>query len=132
MTSPRFTPIRTYSKLAARDSQDALREAEAAIALAPNDAYMVSVLAEVPLATGDVERAVGWTDFGIRNDPANGFNSFMKGYALSVGGRYEESTQVMEGFGDWLATTALVRSINAVNLGKLDEAKTQIEKSPLD
>jgi tetratricopeptide (TPR) repeat protein len=121
--------LMAYSHLAERDFQNALREAETAMALAPNDAYMASVLAEVPLAAGDIEKAVAWADFGIRNDPANGFNYFIKGWVLSVGGRYAESNKVMEGLGDWLATAALVRSINAVNLGKPNEAKAHIEKS---
>jgi TolB-like protein/tetratricopeptide (TPR) repeat protein len=117
-----------YANLAERNFKNAMREAEAAIALAPNDAFMVASLSEVAIPT-DIEKAIAWADFGIRNDPANPFNLFLKGWVLSCGGRYEESTEVMQGLGDWFATIPLVRGINAVNLGKLDEAKAEITKA---
>lgn len=117
-----------YAKLAEHDFQSALIEAETAIALAPNDAYMVGVLAEVAIANGDVDKAVSWVDFGIRNDPSNSFLSFMKGYALNAGGKYEESTEAMKDLGDWFGNILLVRAMNAVNLGNLEEANSEIRK----
>ncbi|MBP2238440.1 TolB-like protein/class 3 adenylate cyclase [Sinorhizobium kostiense] len=118
-----------YANLVERDFENALREAEAAIALAPNDAFMVGTLAEVPAAAGDIDKAVSWTDFGSRNDPANVILALTKGWALTIGGRYRESDEAMKALGDWFATIPLVRAINAVNLGEVDEAKRHVKKA---
>ncbi len=118
-----------YANLVERHSKDALREAEAAIALAPNDAFMVGMLAEVGAAAGDIDKAVSWADFGIRNDPANPMLAFMKGFVLTASGRYQESDESVKALGDWFAGIPLVRSINAVNLGKIEEAKSQTKKA---
>ncbi|MFA1624571.1 adenylate/guanylate cyclase domain-containing protein [Rhizobium mongolense] len=118
-----------YANLVERDFKNALREAEAAIALAPNDASMIGVLAEVAASAGDIDKAVSWADFGIRNDPASEVLSFTKGWVLTVGGKYQESDEAMKPLGDWSASIPLVRSINAVNLGKIDEAKSQTKKA---
>ncbi|MFQ6242824.1 hypothetical protein [Sinorhizobium meliloti] len=37
---------------------------------------MVGMLAEVAAAASDIDKAVSWTDFGIRSDPANPMLSF--------------------------------------------------------
>ncbi|MFA1677191.1 adenylate/guanylate cyclase domain-containing protein [Rhizobium mongolense] len=118
-----------YANLVQRDFKNALREAEAAIALAPNDAFMVGTLAEVPAAAGNIDKAVSWTDFGIRNDPASEILSFTKGWVLTVGGRYQESDEIMKALGDWSPVIPLVMSINAVNLGNIVEAKKQTRKA---
>lgn len=118
-----------YANLVEREPENALREAEAAIALAPNDAFLVGTLAEVAASAGDYDKAVSWADFGIRNDPANALLRFLKGFVLTAGGRYQESDEAMKTLGDWFAGIPLVRSINAVNLGKIDEAKSQMKKA---
>lgn len=90
---------------------------------------MVGVLAEVAVASGDIDKAVSWADFGIRNDPASAILSYLKGFALTAGGRYQESDEAMKALGDWFASIPLVRSINAVNLGNIYEAKSQTKKA---
>lgn len=47
---------------------------------------MVGMLAEVAAAASDIEKAVSWTDFGIRSDPANPMLSF-KDRPIRRGGR---------------------------------------------
>ncbi|MER8441214.1 hypothetical protein NKH36_32270 [Mesorhizobium sp. M1312] len=114
-----------YAKLVERDFKSALEEAETAIALAPNDGYMVAVLTDVAVGVNDIEKASSWADVGIRSDPANkGFYSFLKGWALTSGERYQESAKVMEELGDWFANIPLFKAINAVNLGNLEEASS--------
>ncbi len=55
--------------------------------------------------------------------------AFMKGFVLTASGRYQESDESMMALGDWFAGIPLVRSINAVNLGKIEEAKSQTKKA---
>ena len=98
--------------------------------MAPNDGYMVAVLTDVAVGVNDIEKASSWTDFGIRSDPANkGHYSFLKGWALTSGERYQESAKVMEELGDWFANIPLFKAINAVNLGNLEEAKLNVKKA---
>ncbi|WEX87158.1 adenylate/guanylate cyclase domain-containing protein [Sinorhizobium garamanticum] len=116
-----------YASLVERDFRNAMREAEAAIALAPNDAFMRAVLVDAAIGAGDTESAIAWTNFGMRNDPANKeFYSYLQGWALMSGERYEESLKVMKELSNSFAAIPLVKAINAVNLGNLDEAKNNI------
>jgi adenylate cyclase len=119
-----------YAHLLERDFTNAMIQAEAAIALAPNDAYMTAVLADVAIAVGDTEKAIVWTDFGMRNDPANkGHYSYVQGWALMSAGRYQASAEVMKVTGDWFALIPLIKAINAVHLGHPDEATKHVKKA---
>ncbi|WP_373413860.1 adenylate/guanylate cyclase domain-containing protein [Ensifer aridi] len=116
-----------YSNLVERNFNNAMREAEAATALAPNDAFMRAVLADAAIAAGDTEQAVAWTNFGMRNDPANReFYSYLQGWALTTAERYQESVEVMKELADSFATIPLTKAINAVHLGDLDEARKNV------
>ncbi|MCA1438635.1 hypothetical protein I6F07_00090 [Ensifer sp. IC4062] len=48
---------------------------------------------------------------------------------LTVGGKYQQSEETMKALGDWSPSIPLVRAINAVNLGNIDEAKSHVKKA---
>jgi adenylate cyclase len=119
-----------YAHLVEHDFSNAMSQAEAAIALAPNDAYMTAVMTDMAVAVGDTEKAVAWTDFGMRNDPANkGHYSYLQGWALATGERYQESAEVMKATGDWFALIPLIKAINAVHVGTPEEATAHVKKA---
>ncbi|MFQ6242580.1 hypothetical protein [Sinorhizobium meliloti] len=52
----------------------------------PEHAFMIEMLAEVAAAASHIDKAVSWTDFGIRSDSANSMLSF-KDRPIRRGGR---------------------------------------------
>ncbi|WP_352962006.1 adenylate/guanylate cyclase domain-containing protein [Mesorhizobium sp. M1312] len=138
MAKPNLSPLEkklgnwllAYASHVERDFKKALAQAEAAIAMAPGDAYMAAVLADVATGAGDTEKAVSWSDFGIRNDPALSYlYLWFKGWALTAGDKYQESASVMEEQDDWVVHIPVIKAINHVNMGMLDEAKANIQKA---
>ena len=110
--------------------KSALQEAELAISMAPNDAWMVAVLVDAPTASGEIDKAVSWVDFGINNDPANSaYYHFLKGWALMMGERYAKSAEAMKVPDDWTALIPLTKAMNAYHLGRPDEAKAEVRKA---
>ncbi|RWI20431.1 adenylate/guanylate cyclase domain-containing protein [Mesorhizobium sp.] len=138
MSKPNLSPLEkklgnwllAYASHVERDFKKALAQAEAAIAMAPGDAYMAAVLADVATGAGDTQKAVSWSDFGIRNDPALSYlYLWFKGWALTAGGKYQDSAAVMEEQDDWVVHIPVIKAINFVNMGMLEEAKANIKKA---
>ncbi len=101
--------------------------------MAPNDAYMTAVMTDMAVAVGDTEKAVAWTDFGMRNYPANkGHYSYLQGWALATGRRYQELAEVMKATGDWFALIPLIKAINAVHVGTPEEATAHVRRRLLN
>ena len=112
------------------DLQAAVKEAELAVSLAPNDAFLRGDCSQFHTYVGNYDKAVDWTDFAIKNDPALiGMYAMYKGTAQTAAERYAESRETMKEIADLFVNTPLLRAINAVQLGSPDEAKAEIGKA---
>ena len=79
--------LMVYVHLVDRDFKASLREAEAAIQKAPNDAYMLPTMCDAAVSNKEYDKAISWIDFGIRNDPVNNsLYAAWKGWALTSSG----------------------------------------------
>ena len=122
--------LMAYVHLLDRDFKASLREAEAAIQKAPNDAYMLPAIGDAAVSNKEYDKAISWLDFGIRNDPVNtSLYAAWKGWALTSAERYKESAELMKDVPDFYEQVPLTRALNAVRLGDLDEAKKQVKKA---
>ncbi|WP_077381722.1 adenylate/guanylate cyclase domain-containing protein [Mesorhizobium prunaredense] len=112
------------------DLQAAVQEAELAVALAPNDAFLRGDCSQFHTFVGNYDKAIDWADFAIRNDPALiAMYAMYKGWAETAAERYVESRETMKEIGDVFVNAPLLRAINAVRLGLPDEAKAEIGKA---
>ncbi len=112
------------------DLQAAVKEAELAVALAPNDAFLRGDCSQFHAYVGNYDKAIDWADFAIKNDPALiAMYAMYKGTAQTAAERYAESRETMKEIDDLFVNTPLLRAINAVRLGSPDEAKAEIGKA---
>jgi hypothetical protein len=110
----------------------ALDEANAAIALAPFDAFMLGELTEILIMAGKPGQAVEWSDTSAARDPANEwYYMSKKGWALGVQEKYEESLAAFASSkpSPW---RLLYMAIDLVGLNRLDEARSQVSKALQD
>ena len=109
------------------DPSSAVKEAETAAALAPNDAFMIGDFAQFQTYAGNYDKAIAWADFAIGNDPALlPYYAIYKGWAQTTAEQYAESHETMKQSGDIFIQAPLLRAINAVRLGLPEEAKAEI------
>ena len=114
---------------ATRDFDEAIKEAETATALAPNDAWMLADLAWIYVCAGKPMKAVEWYDFAAARDPANAaFYSGLKGNALEIAGKPEESLAALNAGMLFAGFDHFVKAIDLSRLGRADEAKTEVKK----
>jgi tetratricopeptide (TPR) repeat protein len=107
----------------------AVRETEAAAALAPYDAWMTGSLANVLITAGRVDTALEWVDAAEGRDPANRERfEFKRGWILTVKGESESALNALEKAPNWI-DKSLLMAINHVRLDRLDEAKADIKKA---
>jgi adenylate cyclase len=107
------------------DFNHALTEADAAISMAPYDAFAIGNLGLVPTISGQPEKGLEWTDLALARDPNRAkFLNYNRGWALRLLGKYEDSLAAFEK-GDTGGDVPLQRAINLVRLGRIDEAKAQ-------
>ena len=108
------------------DFDRASAEAETAISLAPNDAFVIGHLSQVPLMAGSPSKALDWIDFAAKRDPnaAKSLNS-IRGWALRVLGKPEDSLAAYRQ-SDMSWDSLLHVAIDFVRLGRIDEAKAQV------
>ena len=112
------------------DLQAAVQEAELAVALAPNDAFLRGDCSQFHTYAGNYDKAIAWADFAIRNDPALlAMYAMYKGWAQSAAERHGESRETMKEIGEIFVNAPLLRAINAVRLGSPEEAKSEIAKA---
>ena len=102
-------------------------EAEAAISMAPYDAYAFSNLAMVPIMAGQPDKALKWIDLAFARDPNRAkVLNYKKGWALRLLGKSEDSLAAFKQAltdGD----APLNMAIDLVRLGRMDEAKAQVK-----
>lgn len=125
-----------YAHLVERQFDRALAEAEAAIALAPYDGRAVYYLAEVPIVAGRSALALEWIERAMAlyhpDDPRQQELSSMKAVALLHTKGPQAALDELDGIRSSdavvLRTTYMVRTAVLVLLGRLDEAKLEIER----
>ena len=114
----------------------AVVEAEAAIALAPYDGRIAYYLAEIPVVAGRPSLALEWLERAAalypEDDPRQPELASMKAYAVFRLSGPQAAFDILDGIrgGDEvvLRTTYLMRAITLVMLGRADEAKAEIGK----
>jgi adenylate cyclase len=109
------------------DFDRAQTEAEAAISMAPYDAYAIGNLAMVPIAAGQPDKALQWIDLAFARDPNRAkVLNYKKGWALRLLRKYEDSLAAFkQAFMD--GDAPLNMAIDLVRLGRIDEAKAQVK-----
>lgn len=113
------------------DFKRSMDEAELALTMYPNDAWMSAHLSQAAIQAGQPDKAIAWVDFGIRNDPANTlyYACSFKGSALQMAERYQESADILHKCGDWSVFALLDQSINGTRLGRPEEAKAYVARA---
>ncbi|TIL44599.1 adenylate/guanylate cyclase domain-containing protein [Mesorhizobium sp.] len=113
------------------DFKRSMDEAELALKMYPNDAWMSVILSQVAVQAGQPDKAITWVDFGIRNDPANSsyYACAFKGSALQMAERYQESADILHECGDSSIYVLLEQSINDTRLGRPEEAKAYVARA---
>ena len=107
----------------------ALTEAETARSLAPYDAFMIGDLSSVLIWSGRPMQAVEWIEFSAARDPANAsFYNGMKGWALEVAGRPEESLAALNAGMLFAGFDHFYKAIDLVRLGRDGEAMAELKK----
>ena len=108
----------------------ALRRADEVIALSPGDALLVGDLSQAARFSGLTDKALERADFGLKNDPNFAdYYLMMKANALTDIEKYAESAALIEKTSDFQITMPLLRAINDVHLGKVDEAHAEVAKA---
>ncbi len=137
MSEPTITPLgkRLGHWLAAyhatyvdHDFDRMIKETEAAYALAPYDAFMLGDIAEFWIVDGNYAKALEWLDLAIARDPGAAPITLygFKGWALLTAGRTEEALEALNKVQNTYFYTPVFRSIAYVRLGRLNEAREQL------
>ena len=106
----------------------AVTEAEKARSLAPYDAWMVGDLSSILLASGKPMQAVEWTEFAAARDPAGAaYDRGLKGWALEVAGKPEESLAAMNAGMLYGGLDHFIRAIDLERLSRDGEAKMELK-----
>lgn len=121
--------LSAYVNSLQRDFDQAVKDVEAAAALAPYDAHMLGDLSQILIMAGRPEQALEWATAAASRDPAQLpiYNNY-RGWALEVQGKSEESLAMLRGATDWVGTP-LLRTINLVRLHRMDEATSELERA---
>jgi adenylate cyclase len=105
----------------------AQKEADAAIAMAPYDAFAIGKLSIVPIMAGKPEKGLEQAEFALAHDPSQATDlHYKRGWALRLLRKYEDSiTAFKQGWqnGDGPLNIA----IDLVRLGRIDDAKAQVK-----
>lgn len=123
-----------YAHLAQGRFDQAVVEAEAAIALSPYDGRIVYYVAEIPIIAGRPERALEWIERAaslyLPDDPRQQELASMRAYALLKADGPAAALEVLDTIRTSdaivLRSTYLLRAVALVFLDRLDEAKAQI------
>ncbi len=125
-----------YVNMAQRRFDQAVADAEAALALAPYDGRVVYYLAEIPMAAGRPSLALEWIERAAAlyraDDPRQQELASMKANALLRISGPAAALDVMDGIHSndavVLRTVYILRAIALVLLDRLDEAKLEIAR----
>jgi tetratricopeptide (TPR) repeat protein len=117
-----------FVRAAEGDFPRAEAEAQAAIALAPYDAFMLLDLAAVPIMAGSPEQALDWVAKAAARDPASQRLGYFRAWAYVTLGENEKVIASLPEDApspDWL----LLRAIAQVRLDRMDEARAAVRKA---
>lgn len=125
-----------YVNMTERRFDQAVAEAEAALALAPYDGRIVYYLAEIPVVARRPELALEWIERAEAlypaDDPRQQELASMKAVALFHTSGPQAALDVLDGIRSSdalvLRTTHMVRTVMLVLLGRLDEARLAVIK----
>lgn len=128
--------VMAYVNMVEQRFDQAVAEAQAAIALAPYDGRLIYYLAEIPVVAGRPSLALAWIERARAlyppDDPRQQELSSMEAYALLHAEGPIAALEVLDGIRSSddvvLRTTYLLRTYALVLLGRLDEAKAEIRK----
>ena len=111
-----------------REFNRAQDEANAAIAMAPYDAFAIGRLAIVPIMGGKPQKGLEQADFALAHDP-NALKDwqYTRGWALRLLGKYEDSLAAFKQTDTDIGDAPLNMAIDLVRLGRMDEAKAQVK-----
>jgi tetratricopeptide (TPR) repeat protein len=111
------------------DYDRAIREMEVTLSLAPYDAFQLGDLSTVQIFAAQPDKALEMLAKALASDPANRpFYQQLRGWALHVAGRYEESIVALTE-GIELPVVPLMQAVNHAELGRPDEAKRLVAQS---
>ena len=110
-----------------REFSRAQDEANAAIAMAPYDAFAIGKLAMVPIMAGKPQKGLEQADFALAHDP-NALKDwqYTRGWALRLTGKYENSLAAFKQADMSGGDAPLNIAIDLIRLGRIDEAKAQV------
>ena len=111
-----------------REFSRAQDEANAAVAMAPYDAFAIGKLAIVPIMAGKPQKGLEQADFALAHDP-NALKDlqYTRGWALRLLGKYEDSLAAFKQTNTDSGDAPLNMAIDLVRLGRFDEAKAQVK-----
>ena len=111
-----------------REFNRAQDEANAAVAMAPYDAFAIGKLAIVPIMGGKPQKGLEQADFALAHDP-NALKDlqYTRGWALRLLGKYEDSLAAFKQSKIDSGDAPLNMAIDLVRLGRMDEAKAQVK-----
>jgi TolB-like protein/DNA-binding winged helix-turn-helix (wHTH) protein len=114
---------------------DAVKEAERTIAIAPYDARVLRNLTDVLIADGRYEMALDWLARAEPREPGREDEYVLqRALIYRLMGRYEDSLREYDTVEDPMAYPQFSRAIVLVRLGRLDEARAAVraalEKDP--
>jgi adenylate cyclase len=110
------------------DFSRTLKEADAAVDLAPYDASTIGFLSSVLIMSGKPDKALEWIDLALARDP-NGSKTYNynKGWAFRILGKYEDSIAAFKQSFYPDSDPPLHIAIDLVRLARIDEAKAQVK-----
>src|SRR5262245_3909453 len=121
--------LMAYVEAQERDFDRAWAETEAAVALAPYDAFMVGNLANVATMAGRPDKAIEWLTMEEQRSPdVNHYYRF--GWAYYVAGRYDEAIEAFKKSPKpWIADDYVFHAATYAHLGRMEEAKTAVAEA---
>ena len=111
------------------DFRNSMNSAEAAISLAPRDAFMYADLSQMPIWAGQPDKALEWANFALKSEPDLGPLVYPNiGWAHLLQGDYRGAIAVLKdqtGYSDWVSPC--LRAIARVRLGDIDAARDDVK-----
>jgi len=121
--------LSAYINCQQRNFEQALSAVDTAASLAPYDAFMIGNLSQILIMAGRPKQAIEWADAAASRDKVGwpDYNLY-RGWALTVEGKHEESLVALQDADPNGVSAPLLRTINLVQLNKLEEARTELKK----
>ena len=139
MSRPRLSPMErrlghwlsAMVNVTEQKFERALNEAEAAINLSPNDAYMLGDLSQVPIMAGKPAQGLEWVEraASLDTNPPEDLD-FYRGWALAIEGKLDESLAALkEDRRDDTIFSPLMKAIVLSRLGRTEEAQQELKRA---